>query len=667
MTTNELVSRMTHRAAKSVVSEEELRRHAVTVAARQLLLVAVHVTGDVGLLDRFEHRLPAVADPIERAFRGDDPANDPPELREELLDLLCSVLTSDDQPPYLYPDDPALFERLATVAIGTAVDPAQMAPTMEQGGFAPDWDGSVPVESPEGFSLAIIGAGMVGIDAAVKAAARGIPFTVYEKAAGIGGIWWSQTYPGVAVDTPALYYQLSYEINANWSKLYPLGEEYRLYLNHIVEKYEVASRIQCNASVTKIQWLEDEQLWELTVVDTTSGSTRTERHNAVLTGTGQFAAPKYPDVPGRESFRGEQVHSFEWRDVPAEGARVAVVGVGASGAQVISELGQVAGQMTIFQRQPHWVSPNWLPNDGVVQDGELWLRVNLPYYLHWTRFVVSYYANVMQYHFVCIDPEWVAAHPDDLSISEINHQYKEFCREYLNDTFGEGSELAQKLTPDFPAFAKRTIHEPTSFGPGSYYWVYCQPHVELVTDPIVEVVPEGIRTADGSVYEADVLIWATGMNTEFLATLEVVGRDGVRLRDVWGAYDARTYLGGTVPGFPNLFINDGPNSGIGAGGAGHNFPTELIDHYAFECLRLMFERGASAIEVTQEAHDRHNARIDEAMEKLIWVHYKDAHTYFRNDAGRVVFQNPFPARETWELCRTPDESAFVFADGRPPK
>jgi 4-hydroxyacetophenone monooxygenase len=377
-----------------------------------------------------------------------------------------------------------------------------------------------------------------------------------------------------------------------------------------------------------------------------------------MTAAGQFTGPKYPDAPGRETFAGEQVHTGVWHDPELEGKRVAVVGVGAAGVQVIGALAPEVEHLTVFQRQPHWIMPNFLPDEGNVGESELWLRLNLPYYLHWARFVNSYYSNVLSWEFVAVDAEWVKTHP--LSISASNDQMMQLCLNYVNETFGEGSELARKLTPDFPFFGKRPVRDPGDVKPGGYYWALLQPHVELVTDWITEVVPEGIVTADGTLHELDVIVWASGMVTEFLATTEAIGRDGAVLSELWGAYDARTYLGGTVPGFPNLFVNDGPNTGIGAGGGGHNFATETISHYIFECLQLMFERGAGAIEVTQDAHDCYNARIDEEMPKLVWAYDKKAHGYYRNDAGRVIFQNPFPANETWNMYQAPDESAFIL-------
>jgi cation diffusion facilitator CzcD-associated flavoprotein CzcO len=189
--------------------------------------------------------------------------------------------------------------------------------------------------------------------------------------------------------------------------------------------------------------------------------------------------------------------------------------------------------------------------------------------------------------------------------------------------------------------------------------------VDLVTSALARVVPEGIVTADGNLHELDVIIWATGMTLDWLSPVEIIGRDGIRLSKVWADNNPRTYLGGTVPGFPNLFINDGPNTGVATGGGGHNFMTETVNHYAFECLQLVVERGASAIEVTQEAHDAHNELIEERMLGLLWTHERRADTYYRNQAGRIILPSPFPAEEFWHMSQEPDEAKFTLHDRSP--
>jgi 4-hydroxyacetophenone monooxygenase len=660
MSEGNLRARFTHHVRKAVRPAAELREHLQAAPSNQLLLSAVHVTRDTSLLDRYADKV--VGNTLIRAMLGSsDQQEDSPEARAELIELLVETLSTENQPDYLSVEDLRglnLLGRMSDVAAGLPVAASHLAMNLEQAGFVPDRRAVTPTKAPpKTLSLAIIGAGMTGLDAAVKAADRGFDFEVYEMESGIGGLWWSQTYPGVAVDTPSMYYSLSWEVTPDWSRFYPLGDEYRAYLTAIAEKYELTDHLHFNSEVTRMQWLDAEQVWELTVFSSADHTTRTVRAAAVITGAGHLNRPKYPDVKGRESFAGEAIHTARWRDVDLEGKKVAVVGVGAAGVQVIASIASQVEHLTVFQRQAHWISPNRL-GDGMVSDSERWLRRHLPYYLQWSRLAIFAQVNSFSYRMNLVDEEWSRTHP--LSISPANDALMQISLKYVNDTFGEGSELARKLTPDFAFGGKRPVRDPGDFEPGGYYYALSQSHVDVVTSALARVVPEGIVTADGSLVELDVIIWATGMTLDWLSPIQVVGRGGVILNDVWVDNNPRTYLGGTVPGFPNLFVNDGPNTGVATGGAGHNFMTETVDHFIFECLQFVVENGATSIEVTQEAHDAHNERIEEAMLGLIWTYEHGADTYYRNQAGRIILPSPFPPEVLWEMSQKPDAPKFVL-------
>jgi 4-hydroxyacetophenone monooxygenase len=661
-------SRMTHHVQKLVLPEDELRTHLAAAEPPLLLLCAVHITGDRSLLDRYGDRV-GMSEIMKLRMQWSKQAagagEASPEAVADLVDLLCSTLTREDQSEYLVVDDPDLFGRMADIAASMHVDEKYHGMYLEQSGFVADERAVTPTAAPrERLNLAILGAGMTGLDAAVKARDRGFAYEVFEKESGLGGVWWKSRYPGVAVDTAAMFYSLSWELSSNWTQFFPVGAEYRTYLTEVAEKYEVLDHFHFNSEVTRMEWLESEQVWELTIFDTVEHTTRLVHAAAVLTGAGHLNRPKYPDVSGRDSFRGEQLHTSRWRDIELDSKRVAVVGVGAAGIQVIATIDDKVDHLTVFQRQAHWVIPNFLVS-GTVSESERWLRANLPYYLHWARFQAFWLnGDETGYPIMTVDREWMKTHPT--SISPENDSAMQMCLRYINDTFGEGSELARKLTPDFAFGAKRAIRDPGDFAPGGYYYALAQPHTDLVTESIAHVVPEGIVTADGTLHEVDVIIWATGMTLDYLSTIEIIGRDGVRLNDVWADNNPRSYLGGTVPRFPNLFINDGPNTGAAHAG-GHAFMTETIDHYAFECLQLMVEHGATAIEVRQEAHDAYNARLDEVMLDTIWANDRRADTYYRNQAGRIIMPCPWRLVEFWEMAQRPDEESFILhGTGRVP-
>jgi cation diffusion facilitator CzcD-associated flavoprotein CzcO len=226
-----------------------------------------------------------------------------------------------------------------------------------------------------------------------------------------------------------------------------------------------------------------------------------------------------------------------------------------------------------------------------------------------------------------------------------------YCLAYIDRTFGAGSELAKKVTPDFAPYGKRIIRDP-----GGYYAALTRPHVDVEASEPARVTPDGIVTQDGREIGLDVIIYATGYYLDFLSTIDIRGRGGRTLKDEW-AGTPRSYRGGTVPGFPNLFITSHPNGSPGHGG-GHNFGVEVAVHYIMECLQLMALRGARSMEPTREAYDEYVARLDDVMENLVWRHTPRAHTYYRVPSGRVVVANPLRMIDWWEEHRAPIEEHF---------
>jgi cation diffusion facilitator CzcD-associated flavoprotein CzcO len=248
------------------------------------------------------------------------------------------------------------------------------------------------------------------------------------------------------------------------------------------------------------------------------------------------------------------------------------------------------------------------------------------------------------------DPEW---QKDHLSISPANDVLLQMCVKYINETFGEGTELAKKVTPDFAPYGKRIIRDP-----GGYYEALTRDHVDVEASEPASINEAGIVTQDGRQIDLDVIIYATGYHLDFLSTIDIRGRNGKTLAEVWGT-SPRAYRGGTVPGFPNLFITSAPNYSPGHG-AGANFSMEVLAHYILECLQFMALRGATTIEVTEQAFEEYVAGIDEAMQRTVWCHTPKAHTYYRSESGRVVVATPYRLVDLWQQHRRPVEEHFTL-------
>lgn len=622
----------------------ELRANLLLADPGVLVAVLAQLTGDPSVIARFEARITHVPDPPERAGTTD------PDTAEELADAVIEALTAQRRTGAMATEDPELFTRLLPVALGSDVDAEHVPLLLEQGGFAPSQPTlSREVPIPDTVNVAIIGAGIAGINAALAAAEEGVSYQIFDRNDEVGGTWLTTTYPGIGVDTPSAYYSLSREVNPDWSNYYPQGAEYQAYLVALADKHGLRGHTRFGTEVEALWWDEDHDRWQIHSVGP-DGERDVSHARVVVTAAGYLNRPRWPDLPGRDAFGGTSVHSALWDPaLDLTGKRVAIIGAGCTAVQIVDACVDQVEHLTVFQRQPHWVAPRKRLTEEVPEHRRYLGRL-LPYYANWHR-LKSYWGTAdNNYPIILQDPEWAKTH---LSINPTNDILLQMCLEYIDRTFGAGTELAKKVTPDFAPYGKRIIRDP-----GGYYAALTRTHVDVEASEPAQVNVDGIVTADGRQIDLDIIIYATGYHLDFLSTVDIRGRDGRRLADVWGDSPS-AYRGGTVPGFPNLFITSAPNYSPGHG-AGANFSMEVLAHYIIECLQLMALRGADTIEVTEEAFEEYVAAIDEAMSRTVWCHTPNAHTYYRSGSGRVVVSTPFRLVDLWHQHRAPVEEDFVL-------
>jgi cation diffusion facilitator CzcD-associated flavoprotein CzcO len=602
-----------------------------------LVAILAELTGDASVVDTFASKISHVPDPPERAGVTD------PATAEVLIDAVVAALGA-ERPA----DDPALFPRLLPVALGCEVDDEFVPLLLEQGGFRlsqPTLPRTVPI--PDTTDVAIVGAGLAGIIAALAAADAGVGYQIFDRNDEVGGTWLTTTYPGIGVDTPSAYYSLSREVNPEWTSYYPQGAEYQAYLVSLADKYGLRAHTRFGTEVEGLWWDEGRAQWQIRSADR-DGNRDVSYARVVITAAGYLNRPRWPDVPGRATFAGNSIHSARWNaSLDLTDRRVAIIGAGCTAVQIVDACVDQVEHLTVFQRQPHWVAPRKRLTDDVPEHRR-YLGRHLPYYANWNR-LKSYWGTAdNNYPVILQDPDWAQTH---LSISPANDVLLQMCLMYIDQTFGAGSELAKKVTPDFAPYGKRIIRDP-----GGYYAALTRDHVDVEAGEPVEVNAKGIVTQDGRQVDVDVIVYATGYHLDFLSTIDIRGRDGHKLADEWGDSPA-AYRGGTVPGFPNLFINSAPNYSPGHG-AGANFSMEVLAHYIIECLQLMALRGATTIEVTRQAYDEYVAEIDRAMAATVWCHTPNAHTYYRSGSGRVVVATPYRLVDLWRQHRAPNEEHF---------
>lgn len=631
-------------APSTDVDKGTLRSHLLQADPGVLVAVLAQMTADASVIDRYGPKIDHVPDPPERAGTTD------PGTAEALADEILAALGRPRPDGATAAVDRELFTKLLPIALGTEVDDEQVDLLLEQGGFLPSQP-TLPRTTPipSTTTMAIIGAGIAGIAVALAAAEEGVHFEIYDRNHEVGGTWLTTNYPGIGVDTPSAYYSLSREVNPDWSNYYPQGAEYQAYLVALADKHDLRRHIRFGTEVEALWWDEQNQHWEIHT-RAADGARSIDHARVVVTAAGYLNRPRFPDLKGRDTFSGSSVHSAQWDPtLNLAGKRVAVIGAGCTAVQIVDACVDEVEHLTVFQRQPHWVAPRKRLSDDVPEHRR-YLGRALPFYAMWHR-LKSYWATAdNNYPIILRDPQWAQTH---LSISAANDVLLQICQDYIDSMFGAGSELARKVTPDFAPYGKRIIRDP-----GGYYAALTREHVDVEASEPAEVNAEGILTADGRQIDLDVIIYATGYHLDFLSTVDIRGRSGKTLAGEWGD-SPRAYRGGTVPGFPNLFITSAPNYSPGHG-AGANFSMEVLAHFIVECLQLMALRDATTIDVTQDAFDDYVAGIDEAMQRTVWCHTPNAHTYYRSESGRVVVATPFRLVDLWRQHRAPIEEDFIL-------
>lgn len=477
-------------------------------------------------------------------------------------------------------------------------------------------------------SVLVVGAGFGGIAAAIELRAHGIrDVTIVDAAPDIGGTWLHNTYPGAACDVPSHLYSYSFAQRTDWTRLCSPQPEILAYLQDVAKEYGVADLVETNARIISADRPRADGPWTATAEDGRSWTA-----DVLIVATGQLNRPIVPDIPGTETFAGHTFHSARWdHEHDLRGRRVAVVGTGASAVQFVPAIAPEVGHMSVFQRSGNW----FLPRRN--REFPRWWRAaieHVPGLQRWRRRFITEY---------CESLTLMIRHP--ATWGRVGRLYSTlFMRMQLRDP-----EVRRKAWPDYTFGCKRILF--------SSQWLPAlqRDNVTLETERVTEIVPDGVRTADGRTHEVDTIIWGTGFAaTDFMFPMEITGPGGRSLEDSWSD-GAHAYLGMTVPGFPSLFVLYGPNTNTSGGSIIRYLENQV--RYVREALQEARRRGTSGVEVREDVERAYDEDLQARFPGTAWTR---CDSWYRDSSGRIVTNWPGYMRDYEERTRRVDPADYVF-------
>ena len=476
----------------------------------------------------------------------------------------------------------------------------------------------------------IIGAGMAGILAAIKLREAGKHnVRVYEKADRIGGTWRENTYPGLSCDVPSHSYTYSFEPNSEWTRHLPPGPEVQAYFESVAAKYKLDEIISFNEEIIDCHFKNNQ--WH---ISTSKGNS--DCADFVIAATGVLHHPRIPHIDGMEKFKGKIFHSARWdHSAPLENKRIAVIGTGSTGVQIVTALAECAAQLCHYQRTPQWIMP---VVNAEFSESEKALFRNDSIALKSIQTDPELEANIERFSVAITEPDSAAM-----------HEIENIVRENLENSISD-LELRERLRPNYRAACKRLIYSE------NFYQAVQQSNVEVLSEGVDSIEENGIRSANGTLREIDIIVLATGFQADrFMRPMRITGENDITLEQAW-ADRPTAYMSVSIPEFPNLFMLNGPNGPVG------NFSLiEIAEqqwHYISQLMSLV-ESGqyqkVSASQTALESFDK--ARIVAAKKSIFGSGCQSWYL----DAQGIPATWPWTRAQFKEAMQKPDLSAYCLA------
>lgn len=538
------------------------------------------------------------------------------------------------------------------------------------------------VRSDRPYDAIVVGAGASGLYSLYHLRKLGYNAMIIEAGSGVAGTWHWNTYPGLRVDIESVEYSYAFDDDLqqewNWTERYAAQPELKRYFNHVADRFELRPYILLENRVERATWNEGDHQW---VIETDKGNCF--KAPIVIMATGLLSAPNHPEFDGMANFQGEIIHTARWPEEAPDFStkRVAVIGTGCSGIQVISELAKTAKHLTVFQRTPNFAVP--LRNEPMPEDYAAEVKANYPAWRKrekyesfggWAsvnfKMVDQVFANATdqtpQEREALYEDRWKSGglafynvYPDIFSDKTANDTLAEFLRRKLRERIND-PELEEKLIPtDYPVLMRRLC------GETDYYEAFKRDNVKLVdcrADPIECFTTAGIKTK-GSQFDFDVVIFATGYDamSGAMMRMDIVGRDEKSLKEHWSS-DIRTTFGLMAAGFPNMFYISGPGT-----------PAPLYQPMLFcedqmawitDLIEHSRDLGTQIIDSTEDFEQKWVDECDQVLQSTLFLEteswYVSGNIEGKPAKGLIYFGGIHPYREFIRDCAEAGYAGLKF-------
>lgn len=476
----------------------------------------------------------------------------------------------------------------------------------------------VNTEQRNDYEAIIVGAGFGGMGAAIELQRQGIrSILILDRADDLGGTWHLNSYPGLAVDIASVTYSYSFEPNPYWTRLYAPGAELKAYAEHVADKYALRRHMRFNSSVEKAGYDQRNSRWTVQVKGRPPVSA-----GILILATGFLSQPKKPDIAGIDSFTGKVIHTAAWdHGYDLAGKRAAVIGTGATAVQLLPEIAPKLQQLDVYQRTPIWVTPRF---DTDIPPAVRKLFAALPLTQRSARLVSSGILEAIMVTGVLYNK----------NLPFLTRTMERVCKAHMARQIAN-PELRRKLTPQYSFGCKRPTFSNT------YYPTFNRSNVELVTDAIARIEPDGIVTADGRKRPIDTLILATGFSLweENFPAFEVVGKAGINLGEWWRGNRFQAYEGISMPGFPNLFSLPSPYA---YSGLSYFTTIEAQMKHMARCLGEMKRKRARSFEISVSANKAFLSDMKRRVGRSVFVNGNcgASNSYYFNQHGEATLLRP---------------------------